>query len=96
MVAATAAITWVLANGVDLLSMLLLVQGGGVVYPSARLYPAEFFLLYTGFRVLGAIAVVLAVAFVAKHWPALRSSAWSALTAFSFVAALTAWLRLRR
>lgn len=96
LVAATAVVTWVLANGVDVLSMLFVVQLGGVVFPVARLHPAEFVLLYAGFRALGAIAVALAIALVAKHWSALRSAAWSALTAFSLVTALVAWLRLHQ
>jgi hypothetical protein len=94
LLAATAVLTWALANGVDVLSMLFLVQIGGVAFPSARLRPAEFFLVYAGFRLLGAIAVGLAIVFVTKHWPAVRSAAWSALTAFSLVTAVTAWLRL--
>jgi len=36
----------------------------------------------------------LLVLFVDKHWPALRSTAWSALTAFALVTALAAWWRL--
>ena len=94
LVAVAAVVTWVLANGVDVISMLFLVQSGGVALSSARLYPGEFFVVYTGFRLLGAIAIALTIAFVGKHWPAMRSAAWSALTAFSLVTVVTAWLRL--
>jgi hypothetical protein len=96
LVAATAVLTWALANGMDLLSMLFQVQLGGVALASARLRPGEFLLIYTGFRLLGAIAVGLTISFVSKHWPTVRSAAWSALTAFSLVTALTAWLRLHQ
>lgn len=96
LVAATAVLTWVLANGMDLLSMLFIVQLGEVAFAGARLHPGEFLLIYTGFRLLGAIAVGLMIAFVSKHWPAVRAAAWSALTAFSLVTALTAWLRLHQ
>jgi hypothetical protein len=90
---ASAALTWVLANGMDVLSMFLVVQlGGGLAFAHFR--PAEFLLIYFGLRVLGAIAIVLLVLFVNKHWPALRSTAWSALTAFALVTALVAWWRL--
>ncbi len=93
LLAASAALTWVLANGMDVLSMFLVVQvGGGFAF--ARFRPAEFLLIYSGLRVLGTIAIVLLVLFVDKHWPALRSTAWSALTAFALVTALAAWWRL--
>jgi len=93
LLAASAALTWVLANGMDVLSMFLVVQLGGS-FAFVRSRPAEFLLIYFGLRVLGAIAIVLLVLFVNKHWPALRSTAWSALTAFALVAALVAWWRL--
>lgn len=93
LLAASAVLTWILANGMDVLSMFSAVQvGAGFAF--ARIRPAEFLLIYTGLRVLGAIAIVLLVLFVAKHWPALRSTAWSALTAFALVTALAAWWRL--
>jgi hypothetical protein len=94
LLAASAALTWVLANGMDILSMLSVVQlGGGFAF--ARYRPAEFLLIYAGLRGLGTIAIVLLILFVAKHWDALRSTAWSALTAFALVTALAAWWRLR-
>ena len=96
LLAATAMLTWALANGVDIFSVLFLVQTGGLALPVARLRPAEFFLAYAGLRLLGAIAVALAIPFVSKHWPAARSAAWSGLTAFSLVTTLAAWLRLYR
>jgi hypothetical protein len=95
LLAASAVLTWVLANGMDMLSMLSAVQvGGGFAF--ARFRPAEFLLIYSALRVLGTIALVLLVLFVAKHWPTLRSTAWSALTAFALVTALTAWWRLHQ
>jgi hypothetical protein len=91
--AASAVLTWALANGMDVLSMFYVVQlGGGFRF--ARFRPAEFLVIYTGLRVLGAIAVALLILFVAKHWPALRSVAWSALTAFALLTAVAAWWRL--
>jgi len=97
LLAATAVLTWVLANGMDVLSMLFAVQlGGGFAFATARLRPAEFFLIYAGFRLLGTIAVALFVLFVLKYWPAVRSAAWSALTAFALVTALAAWWRLHQ
>lgn len=93
LLAASAVLTWVLANGMDVLSMLSVVQlGGGFAF--ARFRPAEFLLIYFWLRVLGTIAIALLILFVAKHWPALRSAAWSALTAFALVTAVTAWWRL--
>jgi hypothetical protein len=92
----SAVVTWVLANGVDLLSMLYAVQMGEVTFRNARLGSAEFYLVYAGFRLLGTMAVGLAIGFVSKHWPTVRSTAWSALTAFSLVTAFTAWWRLYR
>ncbi|HUT20186.1 MAG TPA: hypothetical protein VM366_13605 [Anaerolineae bacterium] len=97
LLAATAVLTWVLANGMDVLSMLFAMQlGGGFAFASARFRPAELFLIYAGFRLLGTIAVGLFVLFVLKYWPAVRSAAWSALTAFALVAALVAWWRLHQ
>jgi len=95
LLAATAVLTWVVANGMDVLSMQFAVQFGGLAFPTARLRPAEFLLIYAGFRLLGTIAVALAILFVLKYWPAVRSAAWSALTAFSLVTALAAWWRLQ-
>jgi hypothetical protein len=91
--AASAVLTWAVANGMDLLSMLSAVQfGGGPAW--APLRPAEFLVIYAGLRLLGAIAIVLLLVFVVKHWPAMRSAAWSALTACAFLTAVAAWWRL--
>jgi hypothetical protein len=99
--AITALLAWVLANGLDVFSVLWIVQEGGrlalarsdVVYLHR---PAEFFLIYAGMRFLGTLAVSLGVMSVSKRWPFLWRAAWGALTACALATAAGAWWRLYR
>ena len=93
LVAITGSTAWFLANGLDAFSMLLAVQVGSRL-PAMPFHPAESFLLYAGFRLLGTIAVWLAVMAVGNRWPALRGSGWSGLTALALVTAIGAWWRI--
>lgn len=89
----TAAGAWVLANGLDMLSVLLALQLGGTL-TFARYNPAAAFLIYAGMRTLLTLAVYLAAALVGKRWPMAANAAWSGLTACALAAALVAWWRL--
>ena len=93
LVALTGSAAWILANGLDVLSMLIAIQMGARL-PTMPLHPAESFLIYAGFRLLGTIAVWLVVLAVGRRWPALRGSGWSGLTAFALVTAIGAWWRI--
>jgi hypothetical protein len=92
-VSATAVVAWVLANGLDVVSMLFAVQFGGLLTFS-RYHPAESFLIYAGMRLLGTLAVLLVVIWVSRRWSSMSSTVWSALTAGALVTALVAWWRL--
>jgi hypothetical protein len=91
----TSLLAWVLANGLDVFSVLILVQAGRrMVF--ARHHPAESFLVYAGLRLLGTMALPLAVAASSKRWPAASRAAWGALTACALATAAAAWWRLYR
>ena len=93
----TAGVAWALANGLDMLSMLLFVQTGGqlaLARQIMRCHPAEFIVLYAGMRLLGTLAVYLLVMFAEKHWPFTSQALWNALTACSLVTAVAAWWRI--
>ena len=92
-VSVTGLVAWVLANGLDVVSALLMVRLGSA-FSFARYHRAEFFLNYTGMRLLGTLAVWLLVALVNKHWPSVSRVAWSTLTACALVTAIAAWWRL--
>ena len=93
LVAITGSAAWVLANGLDVVSMLIAIQMGSRL-PTMPFHPAESFLLYAGLRLLGTIAVWLAVLAIGRRWPALRGSTWSGLTALAQVTAIGAWWRI--
>jgi hypothetical protein len=95
LLAGTAVIAWLLANGLDVLSVLFVVRFGGI-FALARHRPAEFLVIYAGMRLLGTLAVFLLAAFVGKRWPFMSMSVWSALTAGALVTAIAAWWRLYR
>ena len=95
LLAGTAVIAWLLANGLDVLSVLFVVQFGGM-FAFARHRPAEFLVIYAGMRLLGTLAVSLLAAFVGKRWPSASMAVWSALTAGALVTAVAAWWRLYR
>jgi hypothetical protein len=92
---ATSILAWGLANGLDVLSVLVLVQAGGRM-AFARQHPAESFLIYAGLRLLGTAALPLAVASVGKRWPSLSRAAWGALTLCALATAAASWWRLHR
>ena len=94
---ATASVAWVLANGLDMLSMLFVVQSGGQLALVGQLmlrHPTEFFLLYMGMRTLSTLAIYLLVTFGHKHWPSVAHVFWNALTACALVTAVAAWWRV--
>ena len=93
LVAITGSTAWVLANGLDVVSMLIAIQTGSRL-PTMPFHPAESFLIYAGLRLLAAIAAWLAVLAIGRRWPALRASSWSGLTAFALVTAIGAWWRI--
>lgn len=91
--AVTSHVAWILANALDVYSVLLIVQSG-VRLAFAPHHPAESFLIYAGLRVLGTAAVSLGVLSVSRHWPWADRAAWGALTACAGVTAVAAWWRL--
>jgi hypothetical protein len=91
----TSLLAWVLANGLDVFSVLILVQAGRQMV-LARHHPAESFLVYAGLRLLGTMALPLAVVSSSKHWPSASRAAWGTLTACALATAVAAWWRLYR
>jgi hypothetical protein len=91
----TSLLAWVLANVLDVFSVLVLVQGGGRMI-LARHHPAEAFLIYAGFRLLGTVALLLAVVSAGRRWPAMSRAVWGALTVCALATAAAAWWRLYR
>jgi hypothetical protein len=89
----TATVAWVLANALDILSVLFAVQLGGV-FAFARYHPGEYLIIYAGLRALGALVIVLLVLSVSRHWPAISNIVWSALTVCALVTAAAAWWRV--
>ena len=89
----TSHMVWILANALDVYSVLCFVQSGGRL-AFAPHHPAESFLIYAGLRVLGTLAVSLGVLSVSQRWPWAARAAWGALTACSLVTAVAAWWRL--
>jgi hypothetical protein len=91
----TSLLAWVLANGLDVYSVLILVQAGRrMVF--AQHHPAESFLIYAGLRLLGTMALPLAVVSSNRRWPSASRAAWGALTACALATAAAAWWRLYR
>jgi hypothetical protein len=82
-----------LANGLDVLSVLFAVRFGNT-FSFARNHPAEYFVIYAGVRLLGMLAVWLLTACVGKRWPSTSMTVWSALTACALVTSIAAWWRL--
>jgi len=91
----TSLLAWVLANVLDLFSVLVLVQGGGRM-AFARHHPAEAFLIYAGLRLLGTAALPLAVVAAGRRWPSMARTAWGVLTVCALATAAAAWWRLYR
>jgi hypothetical protein len=88
-------LAWALANALDVLGALVLVQTGGRMV-LARHHPAESFLIYAGLRALVTLALPLAAASVSKRWPSASRAASGALTVCALATAATAWWRLYR
>ena len=91
----TSLLAWVLANVLDLFSVLVLVQEGGRM-AFARQHPAEAFLIYAGLRLLGTAALPLAVVSACRRWPSMARTAWGVLTVCALATAAAAWWRLYR
>ena len=92
-IAGSAAVAWVLANGLDVLSVLYVLQFGSA-WSFVRYHPAESFLIYAGMRLLGTLGVILLVVWVTKRWRSVFRTAWGALTVCALVTAIAAWWRL--
>ena len=90
---ATAVIAWVLANGLDVLSVLFAVRFGNV-FPCVRNHPAEYLVIYAGIQLLGTLAVWLMAAAAGRRWSSVSTTVWSALTACALATAIAAWWRL--
>ena len=93
--AATSLLAWLLANALDVFSVLVLVQAGGRM-AIARHHPAESFLIYAGLRFLGTAALPLVVVSAGRRWPSVSRAAWGALTVCALATAAAAWWRLYR
>lgn len=94
----TALLAWLLANGLDILTMLLMARSGLqlLLFGGMMLHrPAEFFLLYAGMRLLLTLAVGLLALWADKHWPVAAVVLWNVLTFCSLVTAVLAWLRFK-
>jgi hypothetical protein len=84
---------WALANGFDVLSVLVVVRTDGRM-AWTRHHPAEWFLVYAGLRFLGTLALALAALSVSRHWPSVSRSTWWALTVCALATVAAAWWRL--
>jgi hypothetical protein len=93
LVSVTSLLAWVLANGLDVLSVLVFLQNGGQMV-FARYHPAEGFLIYAGLRALGTMALPLAVVSAGTRWPSASRAAWGAMTMCALGTAVAAWWRL--
>jgi hypothetical protein len=82
-----------LANGLDVLSVLYVLQFGSA-WSFVRYHPAESFLIYAGMRLLGTLGVLLLAIWVTKHWTSAFRTAWGALTVCALATAIAAWWRL--
>jgi hypothetical protein len=93
--AIAAGVGWALANGLDVISVWIVLQSGGrFVFPTD--HTAEYLMIYAGLRMLVALAVYLTVLAVSRHWALVSKVLWSALTAGAFATTIAAWWRLSR
>ena len=88
-------LAWTMANLLDVLSVLAMVQDGGRM-GWIRHRPAEAFVIYGLLRLLLTLAVSLGVASAARRWSKVARSIWGALTLCALVTAAAAWWRLYR
>lgn len=86
---------WTMANVLDVLSALAMVQTGGRM-AWARHHPAESLIIYGLFRLLITLAVPLGTASASRRWPGMARAIWGALTLCALVTAAAAWWRLYR
>jgi hypothetical protein len=86
-------VAWTLANGLDVLSVLVVVRAGGRM-AWVRYHPAEWFLVYAGLRFLGTLALALVVLSVSRRWPSASRPMWWALTVCALATVAAAWWRL--
>jgi hypothetical protein len=91
--AVTAALAWLLSNGLDVLSVLVALQSGER-FAFVRFHTVEFFVIYADMRMLGTIAVLLIALSASERWPSASRITWAALTMCALVTALAAWWRL--
>lgn len=92
--AVAAVVAWMLANALDVLSMLLYLQMGGTWPPVARRHPAAFLVIYATMRVLLAIAAWLGTLLASRLYPLATRAAWGTLTVCSLATVVAAWWRL--
>jgi len=84
-----------LANGLDVFSVLFIVQMGSRPVLVTH-HVAEYFVIYAGMRLLGALALALFTVWLDKRCPSWSRAIWSTLTVCSLATAVFAWLRLYR
>lgn len=89
------AIAWGLANGLDVYTLFAVLQQGAQLVVG-RHHPAEYLIIYAGLRLLGALAVYLAVLLANRLWPANSRAAWGALTGCTTITTALALWRLYR
>ena len=93
--AIAAIVGWVLASGLDVLSVLLMLQSGDR-FALISYHPAEYFLIYAAMRMLVTLAVCLLVVSASRCWSSVSRAVWSALTVCSLATVVVAWWRLVR
>ena len=86
-------LAWTMANVLDVLSALALVQAGGRM-AWARHYPEEALIMYGLLRLLVTLALPLGAAAASRRWPAMARAIWGALTLCALATAAAAWWRL--
>lgn len=91
--AVSAVLAWVLANALDVLSVLFFVQTGGQ-FAFACYRPAEHWLIYAGLRMLGTLGVTLLAMYTGKRWPGASQASWGALSVCALATAFIAWQRI--
>ncbi len=87
-------VAWLLANALDVLSVLLYLRMGGVWPPVARRQPAAFLVIYATMRVLLTVAALLGAVSASRNRPSVAQVAWGVLTVCSLATVFMSWWRL--
>jgi hypothetical protein len=93
--AVSAIVVWTLANGLDILSALFVVQAGSR-FAFTHGHVAEVLVIYAGLRILGTLGVILIALAVDKRWPIASNMIWGGLTVCALAATFVAWWRVYR